>query len=80
MIAKELKDFTLTNCELCFRDNDRILARPLCKVEAKEKLQCIHNIFCGDNDASLYRNLQTGMRWPRKLLTFREVVSGSRNP
>lgn len=65
MVARELKDFVVTNAELYFRDNNVDLARAISKAEAKEELKRIQDLSCGDNDINLCRCLQ---------LTFKGVV------
>lgn len=56
--SRNLKDFVLTNGELYFWGNGGVLARPTSKVDAKMEVKRVHNIYCEDNDISMYRRLQ----------------------
>lgn len=62
---KSWRNFNLVSCELCFRGSGGGLARDIPKAEAKNELQRIHNLSCGDNDIRLYRLLKIqGYCWP----------------
>lgn len=55
---RNLKDFTIVNNESYYQGGGGVIARALSTVEAKEELELIHELSCGDNDVSLYRHLQ----------------------
>lgn len=49
---------THTYRELYYRDGSSAMDRALSAAEAKEELQCVYEISCGDNDVSFCRRLQ----------------------
>lgn len=57
MATKKLKDFTLISDELYFQGSGGVLARTMSKAEMEEDLQCIHDLYCGDNDITLYMRI-----------------------
>lgn len=84
MAAEELKEFAIVNGELYFWGGGGVLARALSKAEAKEVLQRIHDLSCGDNDISLYRRckdmVMIGPIWPKKLLAYKWIARSAKNP
>lgn len=57
MVAKDLKDFIISNGGIYYRGSDGVLARALCLTETREELHRIHHLSCGENDINLYRCL-----------------------
>lgn len=55
--TKELRDFTIIEGQLYYRDNGGILARAILKDDANAELEYIHGSTCADNDISLYRRV-----------------------
>lgn len=53
-----MERFILNNGELYFRGSGGVLARAISKAEAKEELKRVHNLYCGDNNITIYRRLQ----------------------
>lgn len=68
MVAMHLKDFIVVKGKLYYRGGrGGIMARALAMAEAKEELQHVLKLSCGDNDVSLYRRLQRqGYYWPER--------------
>ncbi|GMP78570.1 hypothetical protein CsSME_00034472 [Camellia sinensis var. sinensis] len=61
----EIKHFTIYQGVLYYRGPGGLLARCIDLVEAKSKLEGVHDRSCGTGDASLYRRLQRqGYYWP----------------
>lgn len=54
----ELKEFTPVDGEMYYRGSYGVFARAISKNGAKEELERIHNLSCGDNNISLYRLLR----------------------
>lgn len=83
VVTKELKEFILFICKLYFRGGDGVFALAWSTTEAKEYLQCIHDLLCMIVirvfiDAC--RGRVNGVRWQRRLLTYKEIMQGAGNP
>lgn len=67
MVARDLKDVVVANNEIYYRWHN---VGALSMVEAKEELQCVHELSCGDNDATSIDACRdkgtTGLKWPKK--------------
>lgn len=46
MVTEDLKDFTIVNGELYYQYTGGVMTRACSMVEAKEELQCIHDLSC----------------------------------
>lgn len=76
MIRKNFKDFVLINNEVYYRGSDGLLARALFLAKAREDPHCVHELLCGKDDASLYKQLRiTGLKWTKVLLKYNSFVN-----
>lgn len=74
MVAMDLKDFTIVNGELHHRGSGGAIARAIFVTKAKEELERVHELSCGDNDSGFIGAFKgkdtTGLKWPKRLPNY----------